>query len=257
VTPLAFVPMLDPGEAVLSGSLLLATVVALAAGLVAFLSPCVLPLVPGYLSYVTGLAGMQAGSGRGPRARLMAGALLFILGFSVVFLSFGALVGGIGSSLLTYQRQIQMGMGALVILMGAGFLGLVPALQRQAKVHRLPAEGLWGAPLLGAVFGLGWTPCVGPTLGAVLTLAANEASALRGTFLSAAYCVGLGVPFLLFAMAMGRGTRSLTFLRRHARAIQVFGGLMLVAVGIMLLTGVWNDLTIRMQIWIGGFETIL
>jgi cytochrome c-type biogenesis protein len=251
------VPLLDPGEAVISGSLLLATVIAVAAGLVAFASPCVLPLVPGYLSYVTGLVGLGAGSRSRQRARLLAGASLFVLGFTLVFISFGALVGGAGSWLLIHQRQIQLVMGGLVVLMGLGFLGFVPALQREKRVHRLPAEGLWGAPLLGAVFGLGWTPCVGPTLGAVLTLAANEASALRGTLLSAAYCVGLGVPFLLVAVAMGRGTRSLSFLRRNARAIQRFGGLMLIAVGVLLLTGTWNDITIRLQGWIGGFETLL
>lgn len=250
---------LDPGATVASGSLLLALLVAVAAGVVAFLSPCVLPLVPGYLSYVTGLAGMQAGPRRRGAAtgRLVAGASLFVLGFTVVFLSFGAIVGGVGSWLLIHQRTIQIVMGSLVIVMGVAFLGFVPALQREARVHRLPAEGLWGAPLLGVVFGLGWTPCVGPTLGAVLTLAANEASAGRGAVLSAAYCLGLGLPFVLVALAMGRGTRSLAFLRRHARGVQRLGGVMLVAVGVLLVTGTWNDLTIRMQSWIGGFETLL
>lgn len=248
-------PFVDAATTVTSGSLPLAALVALAAGVVAFLSPCVLPLVPGYLSYVTGLAGMT--TGRRANRRMVLGAALFVLGFSLVFLAFGALVGGLGSLLLSYQRQIQIVTGVVVIVMGVGFLGFVPALQRERRVHSLPAEGLWGAPLLGAVFGLGWTPCVGPTLGAVLTLAANEASAVRGTLLSAAYCLGLGVPFVLFALALGRGAASTAFLRRNARTIQRIGGVMLIAVGLLLLTGMWNELTIKLQVWVGGFETVL
>lgn len=254
------IALLDPAATIIDGSLLLALGIAIAAGVVAFLSPCVLPLVPGYLSYVTGLAGMQAsgrsGSARG-RTRMLAGASLFVLGFTAVFVSLGAAVGGIGAQLLRYQREIQIGAGVLVIIMGIAFLGFVPALQRERRVHRLPAEGLWGAPILGAVFGLGWTPCVGPTLGAVLTLAANEASAWRGFWLSIAYCVGLGVPFLLVALVLGGSTRAIRALRRHARTVQRVGGLLLIAVGVLLVTGYWNDLTIRLQVWIGSFETVL
>lgn len=254
------IALLDPAATIVDGSLLLASVIAIAAGVVAFLSPCVLPLVPGYLSYVTGLAGMQAagrGGNRVARTRMLAGAALFVLGFTVVFVSLGAAVGGIGALLLQFQREFQIGAGVLVIVMGIAFLGFVPALQRERRVHRLPAEGLWGAPILGAVFGLGWTPCVGPTLGAVLTLAANEASAWRGFWLSVAYCVGLGVPFLVVALALGGSTRAISALRRHARTVQRIGGLLLIAVGVLLVSGVWNDLTIRLQVWIGSFETVL
>ena len=242
----------DPSAAIVSGSLVLALVVAIAAGLVAFLSPCVLPLVPGYLSYVTGLAGVSK-----RRGRMIMGASLFVLGFTVVFVSFGALFGGLGSALLTWQRQIQVVMGLIVIIMGVSFLGFVPALQREKRVHKLPAEGLWGAPLLGAVFGIGWTPCVGPTLGAVLTLAANEASAVRGAVLSVAYCVGLGIPFVLVALVLGKSAKSLAFLRRHTRAIQRIGGALLIGVGLLLATGLWNDITLQLQIWASSFETAL
>lgn len=242
----------DPATTIASGSLLLALVISALAGVVAFVSPCVLPLVPGYLSYVTGLAGTAA-----KRSRMALGAALFVLGFTAVFVSFGALFGGLGSTLLTWQREIQMVMGLIVIIMGASFLGFVPALQRERRIHKLPAEGLWGAPLLGAVFGIGWTPCVGPTLGSVLTLATNEASALRGAVLSIAYCLGLGVPFILVALALGKSTRSLAFLRRNSRNIQRIGGLLLIAVGVLLATGVWNDLTVQLQIMISGFETVL
>lgn len=242
----------DPATTIASGSLLLALLIALAAGVVAFVSPCVLPLVPGYLSYVTGLAGATP-----KRGRMAVGAALFVLGFTVVFVSFGALFGGLGSTLLTWQREIQIAMGVVVIVMGISFLGFVPALQRERRIHKLPAEGLWGAPLLGAVFGIGWTPCVGPTLGSVLTLATNEASAVRGAVLSAAYCVGLGLPFVLVALALGKSTKSLAFLRRNSRRIQRLGGALLIAVGVLLATGMWNDLTLQLQIMISGFETVL
>lgn len=242
----------DPASTIAAGSLVLAAVVALAAGVVAFLSPCVLPLVPGYLSYVTGLAGTSP-----RRGRMALGAALFVLGFTVVFVSFGALFGGLGSALLTWQRQIQIAMGVIVVVMGISFLGFVPAMQRERRLRRLPAEGLWGAPLLGAVFGIGWTPCVGPTLGAVLTLATNEASATRGAVLSAAYCLGLGIPFVLVALALGKSARSIAFLRRHGRTIQRIGGVLLIAVGVLLATGVWNDITLQLQIMISGFETAL
>jgi cytochrome c-type biogenesis protein len=191
---------------VLDGSLALAVPVALVAGLVSFLSPCVLPLVPGYLSYVTGMAG--AGLDGARRARVLAGTALFVLGFSAVFVSFGALFGGLGMLLQRYDEVLTRVLGVVTVVMGLVFLGM-PGAQREWRLHRRPAVGLAGAPLLGVVFGLGWTPCIGPTLAAVQTLAYDSASAGRGALLTAAYCAGLGLPFLLAAVAYRRALAGL------------------------------------------------
>jgi len=177
------------------GSMLLAIPVALVAGLVSFFSPCVVPLLPGYLSYTTGLSGADLADAR--RGRMLAGSLLFVLGFSFVFVSFGALMGAVGDWLFTYQRPITVVLGIFVILLGLVFLGVVPWMQRDVRIHRVPAVGLLAAPLLGVLFGLGWTPCIGPTLSAVTSLALNEASAGRGALLSFVYCLGLGLPFII------------------------------------------------------------
>ena len=254
-----------------SGSLLLAVPVAMLAGLVSFASPCVLPLVPGYLGYVSGMAAAsmnataEAGGTGGAvttrvkpaRSRVVAGVALFVLGFTVVFVSFGAAFGGLGSYLVRWEDVITRVLGAVVILLGLGFLGAVPFLQREARFHVTPRAGLWGAPLLGVVFGLGWTPCIGPTLGAVQVLAIDEASAGRGALLGVAYCIGLGVPFLLVALGLGSSERMMDFLRRHRLAALRLGGGLLVLVGLLLVTGLWTRLTGAMQLWIGGFETVI
>ncbi|MFB9967701.1 cytochrome c biogenesis CcdA family protein [Sinosporangium siamense] len=225
--------------------------IAVAAGLVSFASPCVLPLVPGYLSYVTGMSDDPR------KSRLLLGSVLFVLGFAVVFVSAGAVVGGLGSALLTNADIIKRVIGGLTIVMGLAFLGLVPGLQRDVRVHRRPAAGLAGAPLLGVVFGLGWTPCIGPTLGVVLSLGLTEGSAGRGAVLAFAYALGLGLPFVLAGLAYRRALGAFKALRRHSRLITRVGGAMLVLVGLLLVTGLWDQLIASMQGWIGGFEPVL
>nr|WP_281386668.1 cytochrome c biogenesis protein CcdA [Jiangella mangrovi] len=222
------------------------------AGLVSFLSPCVLPLVPGYLGYVTGLSGAELASGR--RGRLLLGVLLFVLGFSVVFVSYGLLFGGLGAVLQEHGETIMRVMGVVTIVLGLLFAGWLPGLSRDWHTGMNPAVGLAGAPLLGVVFGLGWTPCMGPTLAAVQTLAFTEASAGRGALLSFAYCLGLGLPFLVAALAYQRATRWFQWVRRHQVAVMRAGGIMLIVLGVLLVTGLWGELMSSMQGWIGGFE---
>jgi cytochrome c-type biogenesis protein len=246
-------------QTVTSGSLFLAIPLAIAAGLVSFLSPCVLPLVPGYLSYITGLTGAELASEDGQldargRSRILIGCSLFVAGFSVVFVALGAAFGAISSWLLEYQTTLQRVLGAVVIVLGLMFGGWIPGLQREWRIHRAPTYGLWGAPLLGFLFGLGWTPCIGPTLSAVLSLAVNEGSALRGAILSLAYCVGLGIPFIIVGLAFRRAAGALKWVRSHYLLIMRIGGGMLVLVGLLLVTGLWDQLTITLRVWAGGFE---
>lgn len=244
-------------EVVLSGSILPALLIAFAAGIVAFASPCVLPLAPGYLSYVTGLAGADIAAGIADRKRLLLGTSLFVLGFSVVFVSYGVLFGSIGASLLAYQDTINRVLGVIVIVMGLAFMGAIPGLQRDWRLHRAPTWSVAGAPLLGIVFGLGWTPCIGPTLTAVQSLAFTEASAARGALLSLAYCIGLGLPFILLALAFSRMVGALAWTRKHAQAIMRIGGAMLIVVGVLLVTGAWTDFTIWLRTVMPAFETAL
>lgn len=238
-----------------SGSLLVAAPIAILAGLVSFFSPCVVPLLPGYLSYVTGLAASELESAR--RGRLLLGSVLFVAGFSTVFVSLGALFGNIGFRLEQYQREIAIGMGVVLIVMGLAFVGFVPALQRDVRVHRLPAVGVAAAPLIGVLFGIGWTPCIGPTLSAVTVLAMNEASAARGAFLALVYCVGLGIPFILAALGFGRFMRASNWIRGHQREVMAFGGVLLMAVGVLLLTGLWDSLVFEVRSWFPGFESVI
>ena len=234
-------------DTALDGSLLLAVPVAMVAGLVSFFSPCVVPLLPGYLSYTTGLSGADLASAR--RGRMLAGSLLFVLGFSFVFVSFGALFGAVGDWLWEYQRPVTVVLGLLTILVGIAFLGAVPWLQRDWRVHRVPAVGLAAAPLLGVLFGLGWTPCIGPTLGAITTLAVNEGSAERGALLSFVYCLGLGLPFVVAALAYRRMLGTVGWVRRHQQWVTRLGGVMLIAVGILLVTGWWDVLVADIRDW--------
>ena len=245
------------GDLVASGGLWFALPIAFAAGVVAFLSPCVLPLAPGYVSYITGLTGAELADTRGRRWQVLAGSLLFVLGFSVVFVSYGALFGGAGSLLLEYADAINRVLGVVVIAMGLAFMGLIPGLQREYRFHRLPTWGVAGAPLLGILFGLGWSPCIGPTLTAVQSLAFSEASALRGAILSFVYCLGLGLPFVLLALAFSRMARAIGWVRRHYVWVMRVGGGMLVLVGILLVTGLWSDFTIWLRVQVPGFETAI
>ncbi len=249
-------------ETVTNGSLFLAIPIAVLAGLLSFLSPCVLPLVPGYLSFITGLTGAELADKENAltafaRSKVVLGSALFVLGFSVVFVSYGLLFGALGGWLLEYQPIIQRVLGVVVILLGLMFAGLIPGLTREWRIHRAPTFGLWGAPLLGVLFGIGWTPCVGPTLAAVQSLAYTEASASRGALLSFVYCLGLGLPFILVGLSFRRVTGALSWVRRHNLLIMRIGGAMLVLVGLLLVTGLWDQLTVQLRVWAGSFAVPL
>lgn len=257
---------------VADGPLLVAAAVAALVGLISFASPCVLPLVPGYLSYVTGLVGSgrpspapaPAGDGssgstatvvrpvdeRAPRGRMVLGALLFVLGFTAVFVAISTAFGGLGRLLLVHNEVITRVMGVVTVVVGLAFLGWLPMLQRTKRLTLRPTMGLAGAPLLGIVFGLGWTPCLGPTLAAVQNLAFQEATAGRGALLGLAYCLGLGVPFVLVALGARWAVGATTFLRRHARAVTRFGGAVLVLVGLLLVTGAWTEMMGWLRSWL-------
>jgi cytochrome c-type biogenesis protein len=243
------------GETVLSGSLVLAIPVALIAGIVSFLSPCVVPLVPGYLSYVTGLSGVDLAVVQ--RGRVVLGTLLFVLGFTAVFVSYGALFGGLGATLLTNLDIVTRVLGVITIGLGLLFAGWLPGLSREWRLRATPAAGLAGAPVLGVLFGLGWTPCFGPTLAAVQTLAITEASAVRGALLSAVYALGLGLPFILAAVAYRKALGAFGWIRGHQVWVMRIGGAMLVVLGVLLVTGLWGSLVASMQGWISGFEVIV
>ena len=255
-------------SAVSDGPLLLALPVAAAAGLVSFLSPCCLPLMPGYLSYVTGLAGSELAGApaqsqgsvlvatkpvQARRARIILGSSLFVVGFSAVFISEGLLFGGLGALLADHRTGIEQVLGVVTIVMGLAFIGLVPGFDRDLRVHRLPATGLAGAPLLGLVFGLGWTPCLGPTLAAVQGLAFTQSSAGRGAILTAAYCLGLGIPFILTGVLFEQALRAFAVVKRHYGLVKAIGGGLLVLVGVLLVTGLWDQLTIHLRVLLGGY----
>lgn len=237
---------------VMSGALLLALPIAVLGGLVSFFSPCVLPLVPGYLSYVTGVSGTDLAEAR--RGRMAAGASLFVLGFTVVFVSGGALFGYFGQTLQEERDVLSKVLGVLMILMGVFFMGMMPWLtQREFRFHTRPATGLAGAPLLGALFGIGWTPCIGPTLSSVQTLAMQDGSALRGAILTVAYCLGLGVPFVLAAVAFRKALGAFAWVKQHYVWVMRIGGTMMILTGVLLLTGAWDSIVQEMQAWSNGF----
>jgi len=286
-------------QLVTSGPLILALPVAAAAGAVTFLSPCCLPLVPGYLSFVTGMAG-AGGSASGPpapdqpapdqpvpaapaavavadgagvavvapplaataavppRGRVVAGTALFVLGFSVVFVAYGAAFGGLGHLLTGHARVLTQVLGGLTILLGllfAGALDRFPFAGRIVRPAARPKAGLAGAPLLGVMFGLGWTPCIGPTLTAVLALSASTGTVARGAVLAFVYALGLGVPFLLVSFGFQVAMRAFAFFRRHARLVTRIGGAMLICVGLLEVTGAWSTFMAWLQVhWVSTYE---
>ncbi len=279
------------GQFVTTGPLILALPVAAAAGAVTFLSPCCLPLVPGYLSFVTGMAGASgtltpvasgdppeaaaaAGSGvvvaappvaarpvaatAPPRARVVAGTALFVLGFSLVFVAYGAALGGLGHLLTGHVRLLTRILGGLTILLGLLFAGVFDRFSFAGRIVRpsaRPKAGLAGAPLLGVMFGLGWTPCIGPTLTAVLALSASSGTAARGAVLAFVYALGLGIPFLFVSLGFQAAMRAFAFARRHARLVTRIGGAMLVCVGLLEVTGAWSAFMAWLQThWVGGYQ---
>jgi cytochrome c-type biogenesis protein len=279
-------------QLVTSGPLLLALPVAAAAGAVTFLSPCCLPLVPGYLSFVTGMAGAggpsspaapasapaasasaAGASGSGvavaaprlaataavpPRGRVVAGTALFVLGFSVVFMAYGAALGGLGHLLTGHARVLTQVLGGLTILLGLLFAGAFDRFSFAGRIARpaaRPKAGLAGAPLLGVMFGLGWTPCIGPTLTAVLALSASTGTVARGAVLAFVYALGLGVPFLLVSFGFQVAMRAFAFFRRHARLVTRIGGAMLICVGLLEVTGAWSTFMAWLQVhWVSTYE---
>lgn len=242
------------GEIVFSGQLVLALPVAVLAGLVSFASPCVLPLVPGYLAYVGGISDP---GGKRDRSRVITGVALFILGFAVVFIAYGAAFGALGLWLVRWQELVIRILGVLVIIMGLVFIGQFSFLQRTIKPGWRPATGLIGAPLLGIVFGLGWTPCIGPTLAAISALSVGTGSPWRGALLGLFYCIGLGIPFLLVALGFDWVAGSVAFVKRHIRTINIIGGVLLVIIGILMASGLWSAIMSQFLAVIQGFEPAL
>ena len=233
-------------DLILSGSMWLAMPLALVAGLVSFLSPCVLPLVPGYLGYVSGVAAS--------RSRVVLGSVLFVLGFTAVFATLGTMVGGVGSILYADVASIaQRLLGVVIIVLGVVMAGGFGFGQRQFKLNISPRAGPIGAPLLGIAFGLGWTPCIGPTLSAVLTLSLDEGTALRGAVLSVLYSLGIGLPFIALAAGFGWATKSVAWVKKHIRAFNLAGGAMLVILGVLMVTGLWNEVVTFSQVVFSGF----
>lgn len=244
-------------SSVLTGPMVVAIGVALLAGVASFVSPCVLPLVPGYVGYLGGMAGGGARNAKPDAGRVLWGTVLFVLGFTAVFVLLGIVFAAAGAAFARHADVVMRVLGVLVIVLGLAFVGHIPLLQKDTRITMSPRFGLWGAPLLGVTFGLGWSPCIGPTLAAVLTLSFGGADPARGAVLALAYCLGLGVPFIVLAVAFTRSTRALEVVRRHRRAISQAGGVLLILVGVLLVTGLWGSLTGWMQGWIASYTTVV
>lgn len=233
---------------ILDGALLIAFPFSIIAGLISFLSPCVLPLVPGYLSYAAGMSKS--------RGRVLAGSLLFILGFSVLFVSYGALFGGLGSKILNHQGVITRVLGFFTIALGLIFMGRFPMMPvYKPKISTV--GGLVGAPLLGFLFGVGWTPCIGPALAAVETLAFEQASAWRGAFLSLGYCIGLGIPFILSGLFLDRSANLRRFISKRGNIITNAGGILMIVIGLLQVFGIWNEIMNSLRSSISGFIPVV
>ena len=244
------------GEIVFSGQLFLAIPIAVLAGLVSFASPCILPLVPGYLAYIGGFADGSSGStlsARRGRSRLLLGVGLFVLGFTLVFVLTGVVFGFAGFWLNQYRDLITRVAGVVVILLGLVFVGQFSSMQRTIKASWRPRMGLAGAPVLGAVFAVGWTPCTGPTLTAINSLSLSTGSPWQGGLLALFYALGLGIPFLLIALGLNWATGAVAFLKRHIRAINLFGGVLLIVIGVLMVSGVWNAWLLNLQGVIGSY----
>ena len=254
-------------DVAISGPILVSAGLALTAGAVSFASPCCVPLVPGYLAYLAGIVGADTPTvqttdttPRSGRWRVAGAALLFVLGFTAVFAAETITVLGVSDALLANEELLERLGGIVTIAMGLVFLGLIPGLRREARIHRVPRGGIASAPLLGAVYGFGWTPCLGPTLAGVIAVA--DATQIgpttpRGILLVLAYCLGLGIPFILLALSLRSAVRAAGWLRRHTRVIQLAGGAMLLAVGILLVTGLWAEFVNWLRLPIVGFTTVL
>ncbi|MFL6044983.1 MAG: cytochrome c biogenesis CcdA family protein [Propionibacteriaceae bacterium] len=235
----------------------LALPVALLAGLVSFFSPCVVPLLPGYLSYATGLGAAEVVEGSQHRGRMLAGASLFVLGFAVIFVITGVVAGSAGRLLAEYRDVITRVLGALIIVLGLIFAGVLRFGQRDLRIHRVPAVGVAAAPLVGVVFALGWTPCLSPTLGVVVNLGFNEGTAVRGGLLGFVYALGLGIPFVIAGLAFTKMAGAVAFLRERQQLIMRIGGVLMIIVGVLLVTGTWNMLTGVLRQWAASFETVI
>jgi cytochrome c-type biogenesis protein len=254
---------MSAADIVSSGSLLLAIPVAAAAGAVTFLSPCCLPLVPGYLSYATGMSGADAQQADAQqaasvRARTVTGTMLFVLGFSLVFAAYGTVLGGLGQALKAHDQGLTQVLGGVTIVLGLLFAGAFDRFTWAGRIVRpsaRPRAGLAGAPLLGVLFGVGWSPCLGPTLSAVLLMSASSGTAARGAFLAFVYGLGLGIPFLVVALAFQRTMTMLSFFKRNARLVTRVGGAMLVVVGVLEVTGAWTAALDWLRAnWIGSYQ---
>lgn len=244
-------------ETAVGGSMILALPVALLAGLVSFFSPCVVPLLPGYLSYATGLGAAEVVEGTPRRGRMLAGASLFVLGFAVVFVITGVVAGSAGRLLAEYRGVITRVLGVLIIVLGLIFAGVLQIGQRDLRIHRIPTVGVAVAPLVGVVFALGWTPCLSPTLGVVVNLGFNEGTALRGGLLGFVYALGLGIPFVIAGLAFTKMARAIAFLRERQQLIMRIGGISMIIVGLLLVSGTWNTLTAILRQWASNFETVI
>ena len=232
----------------LSGNLVLALPIAAVAGLLSFASPCVIPLVPGYLTYAAGFSKT--------RGKLFLGSLLFVFGFTALFIAYGALFGGLGSTISANQKNLTRVLGIFTIILGLIFMGRIN-FQRSFKYNKVAESGLVGAPILGFLFGLGWTPCIGPALAAVQTLAIESASATRGAILSTAYCLGLGIPFILSGIFVDRSLSARKFLAKNGEKISYAGGILLIVIGLMQISGTWDHLMNLLRSTISGFQPLL
>jgi cytochrome c-type biogenesis protein len=245
------------GEIIFSGSLIAAIPLALIAGLLAFASPCVLPLVPAYLGYVSGMSSLPIKGDVKARRRLLAGVMLFVAGFASVFVVFSVAFASLGALLRTWLPLVTQIAGVVVIVMGFVFIGQVSFMQKQFALPLRAATGLGGAPLLGVIFGFGWAPCVGPTLVAVNTLALSVGDIPRAVILALAYSLGLGIPFFLIAMGVQFATKSMSFVKEHLRKINIAGGAFLMAIGVAMVFGWWTVWMSQLQVWISGSLTAL